>query len=95
MDKISKPEFVKQLESLLNQTGECENIRLRYGYLEDDGIGKINFIESDVDLTKQDDPREIVAIYFEGAPYEHYISVNMDSLYAVLLDVIDKIKQIR
>lgn len=89
MDKVLKSEFVKQLEYLLRLTSRYSTIRLKYGYLDDN-----KFIESERNLSKPNDPREMVQISFDDIDEIFHQSVEMDNCYSILTDITSALKRL-
>ncbi len=88
MDKVSKYQYVKEIEKLLNLTSACEGLILTYGSYDENTK---TFTPSERNLTGRNDPREMVQLKWGDQSDENciYRSVEMDSLYAVTLDIMD------
>lgn len=91
MDKVTKPQFVKQLEELIQKTDELADVSIEYGFIKNDV-----FIPSERELTNTDDPREMLKISYTTSPnLIIYRSVEADSCYAVMLDAMKGIEELR
>ena len=89
MDKLTKHQFVKQLESLIRKTDELSTVTIDYGYLKGD-----EFTQSERELVNPDDPREMLKISYETGSTV-YQSVEADSCYGILLDAMKGIEELR
>ena len=91
MDRATKPQFIKQFETLIQKTDELANVSIEYGFIKNDV-----FIPSERELTNVDDPREMLKISYGTSPNAIiYRSVEADSCYAVMLDAMKGIEELR
>lgn len=89
-----RKDFVKEIESLLNKTRACKNIRLVYGYHEGkrDKYNRFIFHPSLTDVNYTEGKYECVGIFWDDNKYPTDIApIEYDSLIAILEDVTKKI----
>ncbi len=86
--------FVNSIYGLLLNTKNCKDIRLVYGYHEGkrDKYNRLIFHPSLTDIDYVKGKYECVAIYWEDSEYPtDIVSIECDSLIAILEDVIKKV----
>lgn len=102
---INKLDFIKEVERVVRMTTVFKDLNITYGWLEierydtpdEDGkyyVKNKTFHESDRVLNEKNDPREMLRFRWgkQSDLYCIYRSIEADSYWGILIDVMDGLK---